>query len=82
MIKIDTKTSDRWKKRFEVIFESYNSLSIAQSALKTDTMLVNVIFDPIRFRTSLPKFYVTDGNESYVQLPEIIPGSYDLENVS
>ena len=38
-------------------------------------------FTQIKFVSELPKFEVISGRESHVQLPEILPGSYDLQEV-
>ena len=64
---------------YTLTLESFNTLSLAKSALKTDTMTISVLVQP-SFAETLSLEVVTAGTAATWKLPEIVDGDY-LANV-
>ena len=76
-ITIDTTKAAASDARFVVVLESFNTLSNVQSALKTDIMVVNVIYVTPQFAAALSPFEAVAYRVAHKNLPEI-KGSYPI----
>ena len=65
---------------YTLMLESFNTLSIAKSALKKDTITITVTAPP-SFTETLTSEVVTAGTATSWTLPEIDDGYYELSNV-
>ena len=67
---------------YELILESYNALSIAQNALKTDKILIKVL-EPVLpvFERDLEPLILKLGKDSTWTLPNIVDGTYPLAEI-
>ena len=67
---------------FLLTLESFNSLSIAQSALKTDYITIKVLPAAAPVLSQLPQMqFLTASEPSSWTLPEIKLGTYELDRI-
>ena len=66
---------------YTLTLESFNTLSIAQSALKTDTITITVTSVPPSFQSDPETVSVTAGIDTNWSLPVVIEGSYSLQAI-
>ena len=73
-------TVDQAAGDYKLTLESFNTLSIAQSALKTDTIFLKIVNDAYpSFLEELQSLVLSQGVDQTYILPEINPGDSSLK---